>query len=588
MPDPRVIPAQSVAGVVTFDTLIDGTALPPEIQVLAISISKQVNRIPSAILVIRDGEAAAETFENSDSDLFLPGKAIEIKVGHDGSNITAFKGIIVRHAVKIKENGASSLTVECKDECVKLSLGRKNKYFSDTTDSDVLSEILGSLAGELESMDVSHAELVQHHVTDWDFTVMRAEANSKLVIADDGVVNIKSPRTEEAVLSVIFGSSILEFEAEMDSRHQWQSVKTTAWNYTNQELEESETTTADFEDLQGNVSPATLAAATAPDQFELRHSGQLSAAEAEAWSKAAMLKSRMAKIRGRAKFDGFGEIKPGKWLELQGVGRRFEGVAFVSAVRHEISNGAWFTHAQFGIEPEWMAAKTDVIDLEAGGLIAGVRGLQIGVAVQLENDPNGEDRILVKLPTLDNSAQGIWSRVICLDAGNERGSFFRPEIGDELVVGFLNDDPREAVVLGHLNSAAKPAPLQATDDNHLKGFYTRSKMKLQFDDEKKIITIETPGGNSLVIDEDDKSITIQDQNSNKIKMGTDGIEITSPKDIKITAQGKIEAKATQDLSMEGLNASLKASVSLTAEGQANASIGSSGVTEVKGSVLKLN
>jgi len=588
MPDPRVIPAQSVAGVVTFDILIDGSVLPPEIQVLTISISKQVNRIPSAILAIRDGEPAAETFENSDSDLFLPGKAIEIKVGHDGSNSTAFKGIIVRHAVKIKENGASSLTVECKDECVKLSLGRKNKYFSDTTDGDVLSEILGNLAGELESMEVSHAELVQHHVTDWDFTVMRAEANSKLVIVDDGVVNIKSPRTEEAVLSVIFGSSILEFEAEMDSRHQWQSVKTTAWNYTNQELEESETTDADFEDLQGNVSPTTLAAATAPDQFELRHSGQLSAAEAEAWSKAAMLKSRMAKIRGRAKFDGFGEIKPGKWLEIQGVGRRFEGLAFVSGVRHEIASGAWFTHAQFGIEPEWMAAKTSVIDLEAGGLIAGVRGLQIGVAVQLENDPNGEDRILVKLPTLDNNAQGIWSRVVCLDAGNERGSFFRPEIGDELVVGFLNDDPREAVVLGHLNSAAKPAPLQASDDNHLKGFYTRSKMKLQFDDEKKIITIETPGGNSMVIDEDDKSITIQDQNSNKIKMGTDGIEITSPKDIKITAQGKIEAKATQDLSMEGLNSSLKASVRLSAEGQASASIGSSGVTEVKGSVLKLN
>ena len=45
-----------------------------------------------------------------------------------------------------------------------------------------------------------------------------------------------------------------------------------------------------------------------------------------------------------------------------------------------------------------------------------------------------------------------------LDAGKERGTFFRPEIGDEVVVGFLNDDPRHPVILGMCHSSAKPAP----------------------------------------------------------------------------------------------------------------------------------
>ena len=37
------------------------------------------------------------------------------------------------------------------------------------------------------------------------------------------------------------------------------------------------------------------------------------------------------------------------------------------------------------------------------------------------------------------------------DAGENRGSFWRPEIGDEVVLGFLNSDPRDAIILGMLN-----------------------------------------------------------------------------------------------------------------------------------------
>ena len=65
-----------------------------------------------------------------------------------------------------------------------------------------------------------------------------------------------------------------------------------------------------------------------------------------------------------------------------------------------------------------------------------------------------------------------------LDAGDDRGFFFRPEIGDEVVVGFLDDDPRRAVILGMLHSSAKAAPLAGSDDNHEKVYQSRSKMKL--------------------------------------------------------------------------------------------------------------
>ena len=160
------------------------------------------------------------------------------------------------------------------------------------------------------------------------------------------------------------------------------------------------------------------------------------------------------------------------------------GKVYVTAVRHEVYDGAWFTHIQYGLSPEWFSHKTDITAPPANGMVASVHGLQIGSTVQLESDTDGEFRVLVKLPTLDNEARGIWARVCTLDAGDTRGTFFRPEIGDEVIVGFLNGDPRDAVILGMLHSSAKAAWHEVTDDNHIKGFQSRGQMRWVFDDEK--------------------------------------------------------------------------------------------------------
>src|SRR5262249_45228899 len=150
------------------------------------------------------------------------------------------------------------------------------------------------------------------------------------------------------------------------------------------------------------------------------------------------------------------------------------------------------------------------------GMLPAINGLQIGIVTQLENDPDGEDRIQVRLPMITTDDQGVWSRVASLDAGNNRGFFFRPEIDDEVIVGFLNDDPRDPIILGMLNSSAKPAPLQAANDNNIKAYVSRSALKMTYDDDKKSIKLETPGGRSIFMDDDSKVIQLEDGNGNKI------------------------------------------------------------------------
>ena len=218
--------------------------------------------------------------------------------------------------------------------------------------------------------------------------------------------------------------------------------------------------------------------------------------------------------------------------------------------------------------------------MPGSGIIPSISGLHIGVVSQLESDPDGEDRILVQIPIINNEEEGIWARIATLDAGENRGSFFRPEIGDEVIIGFINDDPNDAVILGMLNSSAKPAPLTASDDNNEKGFVTRSEMKMIFNDDKISYTLETPKGKKLILNEDEDVIKIEDEHSNVLTLNKDGISMESGKDIKIKAKG--------DVKIEGVNVSVKASAQFKAEGSSGSELKSGAVTVVKGSQVKIN
>ena len=588
MPD-ILIPNNSKHDVATYKIVVDNTEVDPSYQVMSLSIHKELNRVSTASLVFRDGDAALQTFPLSNKTDFVPGKKIEISIGRDGLNKSAFKGIIIKHAVKVKANGNTELHVECMDVAVKMTIGRKSKYFQNVKDSDVFDDLLSTygIRSDPETTTLKHQELVQHNVTDWDFMLLRAEANGMLLNVDDGSIKIAKPAIGNEVLQVNYGSSILEFEAEMDARFQYKSVNAESWDYSNQQLFTADTSSSSFAE-QGNITSEDLAQAISPDKFDMHHSGHLLEQELKDWTESIMLRSRLAKIRGRARFTGFSGIKPADTLKLSGVGDRFNGKAFVTAVRQEIGDGTWETQVQFGLDPKrYVFLHNDINEAPSAGLVGAIRGLQIGIVVQLESDPDGQDRILVRVPVIDSAGQGIWTRIASLDAGNERGAFFMPEIGDEVIVGFINDDPRHPVVLGMLHSSNKPAPISPQDNNNEKGFTTRSKMHLSFNDDTKTIVIDTPAGNSITIDEKSMKIEIKDQNENKITMEQSGITIESPLNIDVKAGAVLTLSGGTSLSISAPSLSVKADSNVSIEG-AVAKVTSSGITEISGSLVKIN
>ena len=567
----------------TFTVKVNGSQLPGTYSVVSIDVNKSINRIATAELVLLDGDPASQQFGASSDDLLVPGNEIEIEAGYSMEEEVIFKGIIVKQRIKVKRRGDSLLYVTCKDPAFRMALDRKSAYFKEITDSDLIDEIVGKYDGlqtDILPTTNVHAEVVQYQVTDWDFLLSRAEKTGLCCVTDSGTLSIKKPDLlTPPATSLTFGQNIFDFDLELDAQHQYKAVNAYAWNPTDQEMLAAEVDST-AEPPQGNIDGVELAGTSKVDQFDLRHSGKLEQQELDAWAEAQLQRARLSRIRGMVKFQGTADLKVGGTIELNGLGDRFNGQAFVAGLRHLIGDGDWTTAAEIGMNPDWHHEQYPVEAMPASGFEPPINGLQVGVVTQLQDDPDGENRIKVRLPVVNDQEDGSWMRLASLDAGEQRGFVFLPEIDDEVIVGFINDDPNDPVVLGMLHSSAKPSPLEASDDNHEKGLVTREQMKVIFNDDLKSIAIETPNGNQITISDDEGAISIVDENDNKITLNADGVSIESPSDINI--------KATGDLNLEGMNVNIKASSSLVAEGSSTADFKSSGSTSLKGSVVQIN
>lgn len=589
--DGYTLPTSGPVDLSTVTILAGGNEIDLTIHLVSVVVTHEVNRIPVAKLVFADGDVSKQTFEVSNLDTFKPGTEIEIQSGYHNTEDPLFKGIVVRHGLKTRSDGPSLLTVVCKDAAVRMTIARTSGYFYDSTDSDVIEELIGrhkGLSTHVTATKATHENIVQYQVSDWDMMLMRAEVMGMLVFTSSGKVTVKPPDPgQQSKQPFIYGATILNFEAEMDAEAQLEATSAAGWDQSAQALVETDGADPGFPE-QGNVSAKDLLSATAPKTFHMHHSGNITEKELQAWSDTLLMRSRLAKIRGRLTCQGFVGVEVGDVIDLSDVGERFDGNCFISAIRHDITQGNWLMHIQLGLDPKLFSATRDIAAPSAGGLLPGIEGLHIGVVTAIEGDPNDDGRIRVRVPTIDSGEEGIWTRIATLDAGAGRGTVFRPEVNDEVIVGFLYGDPRQAVMLGQMHSSAHAPPIAPSNDNHEKAYVSRAETELWFNDENPSVHIKLKSGRIAVLDDKEGEIRLEDPDGNKVVMKSSGITLDSPADITIKAGGNITVEAGGDIKAKGVNIEAKASAEVKAEGGAGAALKSGGTTTVKGATVMIN
>lgn len=589
-------------GLVTFVIKVGGNAITDGLRVLSVNIEKRVNRIPVARIVILDGDAATGKFSASSSDTFVPGGQISIEAGYDTNNTVIFQGIITGQSLRLDTHSSSTLEVECRDAAVKMIVGRKCLSFSQQKDSDIISSVIGTYSGLTANVTATTStwpEQVQYYVTDWDFVLARAETNGMIVTALNGTVSVFPPGAKTtSVLTATYGSNLLGFSADLNAVNQLGSVTASSWDYTGQAVATGQA--SNNYAGPGNLSSETLSSVIGLSAYQLQTTAPLQDADLSNWSQAQMVKSSYSKIRGEARFQGSALPDPGTYITLQGLGDRFNGDYLVSGVVHDISNGNWITEVSVGLSPVWFIEEPDVLSPPASGLLPGARGLFNGTVKQMYQDPDTQYRILVTVPMFDQNGAGIWARLANFYSTAGAGAFFLPEVGDEVVLGFLNEDPRYPVILGSLYSSSSNQPytgLAPDQQNTIKAIASKSGILIKFDDQNKVLTIITPAKNQVILSDQDNQITIQDDNQNSIVMSNNGITIKSGTNINIQAtqnvsitgdQGITASSSGGDVAVSGINVSETAQAQYSAAGNATAQINGGAELTMKAAMVMIN
>jgi uncharacterized protein involved in type VI secretion and phage assembly len=205
------------------------------------------------------------------------------------------------------------------------------------------------------------------------------------------------------------------------------------------------------------------------------------------------------------------------------------------------------------------AARAD----EPGAPLAGV---MTGV-VKDNRDPEGLGRVKLAIAGVSKE-ESAWARVATPMAGNRRGAYFLPEIGDEVLVAFEGGDTRAPYVLGALWGKGRSRPPETNEDgaNNRRTIRSRSGHVIRLDDTEgaeRIEIVDSSGRSSIVIDSAGGTITIE-------------------------AQGDLTiAAATGTLRLRGARIEIEAAASLTAHG-AQVEVEGDAVTRVKGGLVTIN
>lgn len=247
-----------------------------------------------------------------------------------------------------------------------------------------------------------------------------------------------------------------------------------------------------------------------------------------------------------------------------------------------------------------------------------VHGITTGVVKEnFDKENPGRVKVEMHLGETGKNVTG-WIPVMCSYAGSEYGNYWMPEIGQEVVIGFHFGERDYPIVLGCLWDKKNQLPKEtANKNNTIKKFTTKGGCQIIFNDEKgkEKIEIETPGHLSITMEDEKKLIQIKDEKGDntiildcdkgnlsfqaktklEFKVGKESILTMDDKAVKIKNK-TIEQEGTEKVAVNGqnINLSAKSNVDLAAnanvsvKGNSGVKINSSGITEVKGSMVKIN
>ena len=185
-------------------------------------------------------------------------------------------------------------------------------------------------------------------------------------------------------------------------------------------------------------------------------------------------------------------------------------------------------------------------------------------------DETNQGRVQVRLPWLPSIQP--WARVAVLMTGNNRGTYFIPQEGDEVLVAFNQGDIGDAYIIGSLwNGRDRPPASSPTDAINIRKIRTPAGHEITFDDLAGSISITSSSQQKIVID------------TQKIEIGTAGGKST----LRLETSGKVSLQSKVGIDLQAPKINIGGQV-LSVNGSETTNVGGGKLCAIQANQVTIN
>lgn len=548
-------------------------------------------------ICLRDDE-----FELIDSTTFRVGAEVQISAKAAGENEkkSLIKGEITAIEPEFSSDGICRFTVRGYDKSHRLHRGRYARTFLKQSDKQIAQKIASECSLSFKSSGTlpTHEYILQDNQTNMEFLQERAGRVGYYAYVDDGTLYfVKEPENGREV-NLQFGIDLIDFQARLTTAEQVSEVAARGWDPASKKaiVGKKSALSRDIVKVNNKDGKATANAAFGKSEECVIDYAVRTVDEANLQAQSVLDTRGHAFFTAEGTCRGNPNIRAGARVKIEGIGTRFSGTYRVSHSVHRYDISGYNT--RFEISGNHANTLGQLLTGNGGSQrVSSGRGVVVGQVTNLD-DPDGLARIKVKYPTLwasGSECESNWARLVTPMAGAEMGIEFIPEIDDEVLVAFENNDVNHPYILGALWNAQDKPPLPTTEavksgKVNKRIIKSRSGHTIIIDDtsgEEKISIIDKTEDNKIEIDSSDNSISINSK-----------ADITIEGKANLTLKGKtvsIEATQGGDMSLKGnkvnleamTKATLKGGTGLDVDGGPSLNIKSVGKTTVEGTQTSL-
>ncbi|KVP47938.1 hypothetical protein WJ88_00290 [Burkholderia ubonensis] len=451
------------------------------------------------------GNAQQELSTNKEVARCQPGAVMSIGVFDEvsGKRIELFSGVITACNLTLAQ-GQAELSLTLKHSLIQLDNVIRSQVFVDKTDAEIIRALCPASVAKVQneaSMNIRHEQRVQFRCSDWRMLRHCLDACGAWLIADPSAVRIIQPALAarpDHRLQAQAGPLMERARWQFSAVDQPANLMLTAWDINAQSLVSASARQATLgsgalDPGKGNrlsQTPWVLGYGTSPSAEALKCQAD-----------SLLLNLQLNRVQGEFTVQGTANYQPGQTLQLSGFGRDFDGAGMMTAVVHTIVPSRWTTSVTIG--DRGLAPAATPLP-QVSGLLPG------SVAEYDRNDPKNFDRLLIHLNVLDsdNNKNQLWARFAMPYATKGSSFICYPEPGDEVVVGFFEDNPSYPVIVGALHNPKKPPAVKPGKDNGLKGWKT-DKLQLQIDTRQQSLSLQAGEISTITLKEGKEGVTIK-------------------------------------------------------------------------------